>query len=44
MKFLRLVLIFSFGSIGMRAQEGATHADWPSYGGTQLAWRYSALD
>jgi alcohol dehydrogenase (cytochrome c) len=26
------------------AQDGATHNDWPSYGGTQLAWRYSALD
>ena len=26
------------------AQEGATRADWPYYGGTQLAWRYSALD
>jgi alcohol dehydrogenase (cytochrome c) len=28
-----------------RAQEtGATHADWPHYGGTQFSWRYSALD
>src|SRR5271155_5558734 len=26
------------------AQDGATHNEWPSYGGTQLAWRYSALD
>jgi len=26
------------------AQDGATHADWPHYGGTQMAWRYSALD
>src|SRR5262249_40231041 len=26
------------------AQDGATRADWPYYGGTQLAWRYSALD
>jgi alcohol dehydrogenase (cytochrome c) len=24
--------------------DGATHADWPHYGGTQLSWRYSALD
>src|SRR5450432_2209180 len=24
--------------------DGATRADWPSYGGTQMAWRYSALD
>lgn len=23
---------------------GATQADWPSYGGTSSAWRYSALD
>ena len=23
---------------------GATTADWPHYGGTQLSWRYSALD
>ncbi len=26
------------------AQDGATHNDWPSYGGTSYAWRYSALD
>jgi alcohol dehydrogenase (cytochrome c) len=26
------------------AQDGATRNEWPSYGGTQLAWRYSALD
>jgi len=25
-------------------QQGSTGADWPSYGGTTLAWRYSALD
>ena len=24
--------------------DGATHADWPHYGGTQASWRYSALD
>ena len=24
--------------------DGATHDNWPSYGGTQKAWRYSALD
>ncbi len=23
---------------------GATHADWPQYGGTEYSWRYSALD
>ena len=26
------------------AADNATHSDWPSYGGTQAAWRYSALD
>jgi alcohol dehydrogenase (cytochrome c) len=26
------------------AQDGATHNQWPSYGGTSFAWRYSALD
>jgi alcohol dehydrogenase (cytochrome c) len=29
----------TFGQI-----DGATRADWPHYGGTQQAWRYSALD
>src|SRR5215472_738461 len=24
--------------------DGATRADWPHYGGTQLSWRYSALN
>jgi hypothetical protein len=28
----------------MHAQDSATHADWPSYGGTHAAWRYSSLD
>jgi len=27
-----------------RAANGATAADWPEYGGTGLAWRYSSLD
>ena len=26
------------------AQDGATKNEWPYYGGTQFAWRYSALD
>src|SRR5579864_4449472 len=26
------------------AQDGATRADWNYHGGTQMAWRYSALD
>src|SRR5215467_10323286 len=32
-------------AVASRAQEaGATHADWPHYGGTQFSWRYTALD
>src|SRR5580700_10490247 len=26
------------------ADDNATHNDWPSYGGSLAAWRYSALD
>jgi alcohol dehydrogenase (cytochrome c) len=39
--FLCLVL-----AAACRAQtlDGSTRADWPHYGGTQAAWRYSALD
>jgi len=37
-------LIFLFAFAAAQAQDGATRADWPSYGGTHLAWRYSALD
>src|SRR5258708_39737889 len=33
-----------FAAVAAMAQEGATRADWPHYGGTQQAWRYSALD
>lgn len=40
MRFLTLLL----GLAAACAQDGATRADWPHYGGTQLAWRYSALD
>src|SRR5258706_10878250 len=36
MRFLALALLLAM-------QDGATTTDWPSYGGTQLAWRYSAL-
>lgn len=39
-----VVLTLSMGFAGLWAQNGATSTDWPSYGGTQLAWRYSALD
>src|SRR6202167_2698581 len=37
-------LLILFALAAACAQDGATHADWPHYGGTQLAWRYSALD
>ena len=37
-------LIFLLAFAAAHAQDGATRADWPSYGGTHLAWRYSALD
>ena len=40
MRFLLVLLAMA----GVWAQDGATHADWPHYGGTQLSWRYSALD
>jgi glucose dehydrogenase len=26
------------------ATDGSTRGDWPHYRGTQLSWRYSALD
>ena len=29
--------------LNLHAQNGATGADWPTYGGTYSAWRYSAL-
>jgi alcohol dehydrogenase (cytochrome c) len=41
---MRLLLTLVI-AVPLYAQEdGATRADWPSYGGTQLSWRYSALD
>jgi alcohol dehydrogenase (cytochrome c) len=40
-----LVLCFAFLlPCAYAAERGATEQDWPSYGGTPLAWRYSALD
>src|ERR1700730_17724093 len=27
----------------LHAADGATHSDWPSYGGSYSAWRHSAL-
>ena len=41
MKRAWLVCVFSALAF---AQDGATRADWPHYGGTQWSWRYSALD
>ena len=40
MRFLTLALFASL----VFAQDGATRADWPYHGGSQLAWRYSSLD
>jgi alcohol dehydrogenase (cytochrome c) len=40
---LRLLLPLLFLPAAF-AQDGATKNEWPSYGGTQFAWRYSALD
>ena len=37
-------LLFLAAVAPLLAQDGATKADWPSYGGTQLAWRYSGLN
>ncbi len=42
-----LPLLFALSALygqNPSAPDGATKADWPSYGGTPLAWRYSALD
>lgn len=36
--------LFALTLLPLFAQDGATRSDWPFYGGTQLAWRYSALD
>src|ERR1700691_1497332 len=40
-----LLLVLALPSLfAQTSPDGATHADWPHYGGTQLSWRYSALD
>lgn len=41
---VRFLLATCLATISLCAQDGATRSDWPFYGGTQLAWRYSALD
>ena len=45
MRFLTLALFATLSATQALAQTtGATGVDWPSYGGTQAAWRYSALN
>jgi len=44
---LRAAVLLGFivlRAVHAQTQEGPTHADWPSYGGSTYAWRYSALD
>ncbi len=42
--FHKLLILASILTSPVLAADGATQNDWPSYGGTQAAWRYSALD
>src|SRR5579862_9536561 len=44
MRFLAILLAFPAAFAQNGSPDGATHADWPHYGGTQFSWRYSALD
>jgi alcohol dehydrogenase (cytochrome c) len=44
MRFIALILAFTAAYAQNAPSDGATHADWPHYGGSQLSWRYSALD
>jgi alcohol dehydrogenase (cytochrome c) len=45
MRFPWMLFAIPFALSSALAQDAAaTHADWPHYGGTQFAWRYSALD
>src|SRR6266849_8206961 len=44
MRFLPILLGITAAYAQTEVSDGATRADWPSYGGTQLSWRYSALD
>ena len=41
---MRFCLILFTLSAALAQDAGATHSDWPHYGGTQFSWRYSALD
>ena len=40
----RSIAIVFCAALTFAADTGATDADWPSYGGTYSAWRYSALN
>ena len=42
-KVLALWLAFAMCAHS-QSLDGSTRADWPHYGGSQAAWRYSALD
>jgi alcohol dehydrogenase (cytochrome c) len=39
-----ILTLLALSACAASAQDAATRADWPSYGGTPHAWRYSALD
>src|SRR5579872_1456348 len=44
---MRFSFVIALGAVcasAVCAQDGATRDNWPHYGGTQLAWRYSGLD
>src|SRR5579871_434331 len=41
---MRLFLLLSAMVLAVHAQDGATNANWAYHGGTQFAWRYSALN
>jgi len=40
----RFLFAVAFLPCTLAAADGATSRDWPSYGGTHSAWRYSSLD
>ncbi len=44
MRFVFVLFAVTLASAQTPAPDGATRADWPHYGGTQLSWRYSALN
>ena len=44
MRFLLVLLVAAVVCAQEGAPAGATNSDWPHYGGTQLSWRYTALD